>query len=92
MSSSNIKWIGNIFGAIGVIIGIILIFTKVETITGVKEFSTFNIALGFYSILTAALTCEICHWMGWMLDYSREKVGLLNEVIDELKQIKKLNK
>lgn len=88
MRSDYIKWIGNIFMVLGIIGGIILIFTKVEGYFR-PEFSVVNVSLGFSTILLSILICTICHWMAWILDYSRERVGLLNEVIEELKKLNK---
>lgn len=88
MREDYIKCIGNVFLVLGIIGGIILIFTKVEG-SYRSEFSSLNISLGISAILSSTLIYSFCHWMAWMLAYSRERVGLLNEVIDELKKLNK---
>lgn len=81
------KWTGNIIAVIGIIAGLILMFYREKS--GIYYTTEPHIGLGIGCIISSILTCLVCHWMGWMIDYSREKIGLLNEVIDELKKINK---
>lgn len=86
MRSDYIKWAGNVIAVLGIIGSLILMFYREGS--GIYYTSEPQIGLGIGCIISSILLCLVCHWMAWMLDYSRERVGLLNEIIEELKKNK----
>ena len=83
MPEKEIEIIGKVFLVMGVLSGIIMIFTKVNY-GGYKEFSMFNVSCGLSLILLSAFICGLCNCIGEILENSKEQTSLLKTIIRKL--------
>lgn len=71
-----------VFGIIG---GIILVFTRVETgFYHDMEFTMTNVMLGLTTIISSVFWWIICNWLSEMLANSKKKINLLNDIKNKL--------
>lgn len=82
MSEKAIKVIWAIILCVGIIGGVVLIFTRIEVdgyFGTYKEFSGLNIGYGIATILFSVLIYTFCDWMGEMLENSKLQTLLLKK-------------
>ena len=84
MSEKSIKKVGTIILCVGIVCGLALMVTPVETVGYFgtdEEFSVLNFAYGIVTILFSVLIYTACDWMGEMLGNSRLQTLLLKKMI-----------
>jgi hypothetical protein len=85
--------IGNIILIFGVISGVILMGTELQTGLQTEVFSTLNIILGVAVIVISVFGDIVCEWLSQMLENAEEQTTLLSEQTKLLEEMKyKLDK
>lgn len=70
----------------GSLIGIILIFTKIEVgFYHTLEFSRNNVLMGLSTITLSVFWWILCNWLSEILVNSKKKINLLEELKNKLK-------